>query len=81
MPRGGIAKLELVDTHQNLNTKVRDVINGPVIERVVIPSTADASSPGVFLGNALILVPASRYELGAPCPKIWCATGGQGISM
>jgi len=29
-----------------------------------IPSTADTSSPDVSLGNALILVHASRYELG-----------------
>ena len=33
------------------------------------PYTADTSSPDVSLGNALILVPAFRYELGASCPK------------
>src|SRR5947207_7684200 len=33
------------------------------------PSTGDASSPDVSLGNALILVHTSRYELGAMCPK------------
>ena len=38
-------------------------------ETWLIPSTADASSPNVSLGNALILVHSSRYELGAPCPK------------
>ena len=34
-----------------------------------IPSTADTPSPDVSLGNALILVHPSRYELGSPCPK------------
>src|SRR6266480_5324345 len=33
------------------------------------PSTALTSSPDVSLGNALILVQTSRYELGQPCPK------------
>ena len=40
-----------------------------VVEHVPNPSTTDASSPNVSRGNALILVPPSRYELGAPCPK------------
>jgi len=29
----------------------------------------NTSSPDFSLGNALILVHASRYELGGPCPK------------
>ena len=33
------------------------------------PYTADTSSSDVSLGNALILVRATRYQLGAPCPK------------
>ncbi len=39
------------------------------VPRKLSPHTADTSSPDVSVGNALILVRASRYELGAPCPK------------
>src|SRR5947207_9717895 len=35
----------------------------------IIPCTGNTSSPDFPLGNALILAPTSRYELGAPCPK------------
>ena len=34
-----------------------------------IPYTGNTSSPRGTPGNALILVPIPRYELGAPCPK------------
>jgi len=33
------------------------------------PATGDTPSPHVFRGYVLILVHASRYELGASCPK------------
>src|SRR5436190_23889261 len=45
------------------------VIRVPPTNISAIPCTRNASSPDVSLGNALILVRTSRYELGAPCPK------------
>jgi len=45
---------------------------------LVIPCTGDTSSPDVSLGNALILVHTSRYELGAPRPKF---SGRQAVTV
>jgi len=41
----------------------------PLFFYALTPCTGDTLSPDVSLGTALILVDASRDELGAPCPK------------